>query len=167
MDTPDRTVEALRSERDRFVAFSFASADILIELDDDGVILFMDGAVSGLLGKKAEAFAGSRFLDLVHPDDSVAANSMLQEALKQDRLEHQKLHLRSKFGDPIPFAVNGYKLKALKNHYYLTLTFLKSAIAPEDLEKRDEETGLYKKRILHRRQRASCARRKSKAKRSK
>lgn len=145
MDTPDRTVEALRSERDRFVAFSFASADILIELDDDGVILFMDGAVSGLLGKKAEAFAGSRFLDLVHPDDSAAANSMLQEALKQDRLEHQKLHLRSKFGDPIPFAVNGYKLKALKNHYYLTLTFLKSAIAPEELEKRDEETGLYKK----------------------
>lgn len=145
MNTSDKTLEALRSERDRFVAFSFAAADILIELDDDGVILFMDGAVSGLLGKKAESFTGSRFLELVHPDDKAAADTMLREALKKDRLENETLQLRSRFGDALPFALNGYKLKALKDHYYLTLSFLKSALTPEELEKRDEETGLYKK----------------------
>lgn len=145
MNNFDRTVEALRSERDRFVAFSFASADILIELDDDGMILFMDGAVSGLLGKKAEAFAGTRFLDLVHPDDAGVANQMLNEALKQDRIDHENLQLRSKFGDPIPFAISGYKLRALKNHYYLTLTFLKNNITAEELDQRDDTSGLYKK----------------------
>lgn len=145
MNTLDKTVEALRTERDRFVAFSFASADILIELDEDGNILFMDGAVGGLLGKQAASLAGERFLNLVHPQDSILAHDMLSNALPQDRLDHETLHLRSKFGDPVPFALSGYKLQALKNHYYLTLTYLKSAVSPEELDKREQETGLYKK----------------------
>lgn len=141
----DKAVEALRSERDRFVAFSFASADILIELDEDANILFMDGAVGGLLGKKAEEYAGSPFIDLVYAEDSDAINTILRNDLKKDRVDQQKLRLQSKFGDPIPFSMSGYKLSALKNHYYLTLTFLRSELSPEDLAKRDENTGLYKK----------------------
>lgn len=145
MSITNRAIEALRAERDRFVAFSFASADILVELDEKGCILFMDGAVNGLLGKQAEDFTGTRFLDLVHPDDSTAANRMLSTDLQLDRLDHESLRLNSKFGDPIPFALSGYKLGALKNHYYLTLTFLKSEMSPEELDKRDIDTGLYKR----------------------
>lgn len=145
MHIPDKAVEALRSERDRFVAFSFASADILVELDEKGDILFMDGAVNGLLGKKADAFTGSRFLDLVHPDDEEEANKLLGTDLIEDRIDHKSVRLRSKFGDPIPFALSGYKLGALKNHYYLTLTFLKDSMSPQDFDKREEDTGLYKK----------------------
>lgn len=145
MPNTDKTVEALRSERDRFVAFSFASADILIELDEDANILFMDGAVSGLLGKRADELAGSPFLDLVHRNDGDAAKRMLGDDLKRDRVDHERIHLSTKFGDALPFSMSGYKLSALKNHYYLTLTYLKTEMSPQELAKRDGETGLYKK----------------------
>ncbi|MCH2547021.1 MAG: EAL domain-containing protein [Alphaproteobacteria bacterium] len=145
MSANNKAVESLRSERDRFVAFSFASADILIELDEDANILFMDGAVSGLLGKKSVEFTGESFLNLVHSNDATLAHKMLCEDLKQDRIDQERIHLQSKFGDAIPFALSGYKLSALKNHYYLTLTFLKAELSPAELDKRDHKTGLYKK----------------------
>ena len=37
-------VDKLKRERDRFVAFAFASADILMELSADGKIIYADGA---------------------------------------------------------------------------------------------------------------------------
>jgi PAS domain S-box-containing protein len=145
MNQFDKTVDALRSERDRFVAFSFASADILVELDEHANILFMDGAVGGLLGKKASELAGTSFVELVHEVDRQRGEHLLTQQLKKDRVDHETLHLRSKFGDAIPFAISGYKLSALKNHYYLTLAFLKNQMNPAELNKRDDETGLFKK----------------------
>lgn len=145
MPQNDKTVDALRSERDRFVAFSFAAADILVELDENANILFADGAVVGLLGKKAGDIYGTPFIDLVHESDKERGTHLLTEQLKKDRLEHETLLLSSKFGDPLPFSMSGYKLSALKNHYYLTLALLKSEISPEELHKRDDETGLFKK----------------------
>jgi EAL domain-containing protein (putative c-di-GMP-specific phosphodiesterase class I) len=144
MVNSDKALDVLRLERDRFVAFSFASADILVELDEHANILFMDGAVNGLLGKKASEFAGEPFLGLVHQSDKHIAASILGGD-KLERIDREKIHLQSKFGDAIPFCLSGYKLSALKNHYYLTLTFLKSAIDPKELNKRDETTGLFTK----------------------
>lgn len=144
----EKTVELLRGERDRFVAFSFASADILIELDENGRILFVDGAISGLLGRKGEDLLGEAFTTLIHADDASHASNLLEVALKEGRVDHEKLNLSSKFGDPVPFALSGYKLGALKNHYYLTLTFLKEQISPQDIERRDQGTGLFRKEIF-------------------
>src|SRR5687768_15402664 len=115
MTHSDKAVEALRLERDRFVAFSFASADILVKLDEDANILFIDGATNGLLGGKAESFTGKSFFSMVHDSDTDSAHKMLAADLKADRVDHEAIHLRSKFGDPVPFAISGYKLKALKN----------------------------------------------------
>jgi len=38
------TNNPMKAERDRFMAFSFAAADILLELDDAGVVSFVSGA---------------------------------------------------------------------------------------------------------------------------
>ncbi|MBM3617834.1 MAG: EAL domain-containing protein, partial [Alphaproteobacteria bacterium] len=73
------------------------------------------------------------------------AAAMLDTELKEDRIDHEKLHLNSQFNDPIPFAMSGYKLGALKNHYYLTLTFLKNETSPKELTRREKGTGLFKK----------------------
>ena len=148
MARSDKNVDLLRSERDRFVAFSFASADILVELSENGNILFLDGAVSGFLGKKADELIGHPFISLIHPEDYQRATDLLEQRLKEDRVEQVCIHLTSKFGDAIPFAMSGYKLSALKNHYYLTLTFLKERMRPEDLQKRDDQTGLFRKEVF-------------------
>lgn len=145
MANPKKPQNALRQERDRFVAFAFASADILIELDEADKIMFMDGAVKGFLGKNADEFTGEKFIELVHPDDAEATQELLSTDLKEDRIDHAEVRLKSKFGDPVAFALSGYKLQALKNHYYLTLAFQKDKTSPEDLQRRDNETGLFKK----------------------
>lgn len=139
----DKSVETLRHERDRFVAFAFASADILVELDESANILFIDGAIGGLLGREADACLNTPFLGLVHEKDADAAQELLATALKEDRIEQITIHLAAKFGDPIPFSMSGYKLKALRNHYYLTLSLLKNMISAEELHRRDSETGLF------------------------
>lgn len=141
----DKTIEALRQERDRFVAFSFASADILIELDEKGTILFIDGAVSGLLGCKADDLVGSSFISLVREEQAHRIHDMLTNELNEDRIDHQKVYLRSPNPNGVPFALSGYKLGTLKNHYYLALTYLKDFTSPEDLLLRAKGTNLYKK----------------------
>lgn len=40
----------LKAQRDRFLAFSFAGADLLVEIDSSGKILFAAGAVKAILG---------------------------------------------------------------------------------------------------------------------
>ena len=49
----------LRQERDRFVAFAFAAADLLLEVDPGGVIRFAAGAAKRLTGRSAEALVGA------------------------------------------------------------------------------------------------------------
>jgi len=44
-----RADDALRAERDRFVALAFCSSDILVELDRDLTITFAAGATAALL----------------------------------------------------------------------------------------------------------------------
>ena len=69
--------ENLRKERDRFVAFAFASADILLELDDKGSIIFADGATRGLLGHEPAALAGQSFYEMLPEADAEKARSVI------------------------------------------------------------------------------------------
>ncbi|KJB89886.1 hypothetical protein N826_11885 [Skermanella aerolata KACC 11604] len=55
----------------RFVSFAFAVADLLIEVDETGIICFAMGAASGLTHQGDEAWLGRSWLDLFHPDDRV------------------------------------------------------------------------------------------------
>jgi PAS domain S-box-containing protein len=66
---------AVRAERDRYVAFAFAAADLLLEIDRQGLILFASGAAQQLTGRADQALIGASLYDLLAPEDrgSVAA----------------------------------------------------------------------------------------------
>ena len=55
--------------RERFVTFSFAAADLLVETTPDGKITFATGAFHSLLGRPPESFLGQKVRDLVAPGD--------------------------------------------------------------------------------------------------
>ena len=75
MDARDSTAVSetrrLRHDRDRFLAFAFAGADLLIEVDLKGRIVFAEGAISALTDSAREAdissLGGQTFLSFVHP----------------------------------------------------------------------------------------------------
>ena len=56
--------QKLKNQRDRFLAFSFASADLFIEMDANGVVTFALGAAKGLSGISDKALIGRNWLDL-------------------------------------------------------------------------------------------------------
>jgi prepilin-type processing-associated H-X9-DG protein len=57
-NSDNEIIESLQQERDGFVALAFVAVHILLELDDQGNILFVDGAVYGLLGKQSSEIKG-------------------------------------------------------------------------------------------------------------
>jgi EAL domain-containing protein (putative c-di-GMP-specific phosphodiesterase class I) len=59
----------LSRERDRFVAFTFAAADVVVEIDASTKIVFAAGAASRLCGVSAEALVGTLVLDLFAPSE--------------------------------------------------------------------------------------------------
>jgi EAL domain-containing protein (putative c-di-GMP-specific phosphodiesterase class I) len=63
---PDRE---LKADRDRFVAFAFAFADLLLEVGADGRIRFAAGAARALAGREAPELIGTSFVDLFGPGD--------------------------------------------------------------------------------------------------
>ncbi|HUN49924.1 MAG TPA: EAL domain-containing protein [Candidatus Sulfotelmatobacter sp.] len=70
----------LRTERDRFLAFAFAAADALIELDAEGQIRYAAGATRALLASAPDDLIGRPIMDLLTLADRAAFRSALQEA---------------------------------------------------------------------------------------
>lgn len=75
----ERVAEAggLRLERDRFLAFAFAMADVLIEVEPNGIVRYAAGAARAVLGVSPEKLVGS---NLVH-SVPLAERPMLRQLL--------------------------------------------------------------------------------------
>lgn len=136
--------DQLRHERDRFVAFAFASADILLELDGEGTVLFADGATRGLLGHEIEYLVGKAFFSLLPESDAEKARAVMNDMDRKHRMDKTTINLHSHHMDPIPFTMSGFRLSSLQNHTYLSLSILRGDVTTDLLFRRDFDTGLLK-----------------------
>ena len=76
-DEPNDPVKALRRQRDRFVALAFAAADLLLEVDDAGVVTFAAGASQRLYGRDTDRLIGTRLDELLADGDRPVAAALL------------------------------------------------------------------------------------------
>ena len=72
--------------RDRFLAFAFAAADLLVEADPTGRITFAAGAFRSRFGAAPESFVGRRISDLVAPEDGGTLAMAMNLLLARGRL---------------------------------------------------------------------------------
>ena len=56
-----------KEQRDRFLAYAFASADLFIEISPNGKITFATGAVKSLTGIDPETLMGKKWLTIFEP----------------------------------------------------------------------------------------------------
>jgi EAL domain-containing protein (putative c-di-GMP-specific phosphodiesterase class I) len=77
----------------RFVGFAFATADLLFEIDDQGVVTYATGAGSQLTGRGANAIVGLSFLDLFDPADQPTARAVLDGLVDGERRGPVELQL--------------------------------------------------------------------------
>lgn len=135
---------ALRAERNRFLAFAFAWPEVLLELDAGDRIVYANGAVESLLGRRAPDLIGSSFVDLVIPAERAAAGRLLASVDRQHRTEQAVLVLRGRGDTAVSFSCAGHRLPELGGHTFLGLRgAAKTApTAAEEMAARDAASGL-------------------------
>jgi len=68
--------DEMKQQRDRFLAFSFAASDILLEVNGKGIITFLSGAVKSLTGKDEKEFMNKDWLALFDKKDASLVEAM-------------------------------------------------------------------------------------------
>jgi EAL domain-containing protein (putative c-di-GMP-specific phosphodiesterase class I)/PAS domain-containing protein len=139
--------ETLRRDRDRFLAFAFSSADILVELDADYRIRYAAGATIALTGETETQMIGAPFIDLVAQSDRALVAELMRTLKPGMRLDPVRIRFDGPRGLPIPLMLSGYQLAEVGGAYYFTLR-LGTAVTAEGQTltmRRDPQTGLLDK----------------------
>src|SRR5690242_1406923 len=121
--TGTRTDEALRAERDRFVALAFCSSDILLELDAALRVVFAAGATTALMGYTPDALVGRSFLDLIVPTDRPWIGEALRSTDAGQRIRNLTIRIQGTIAEapPMTLTLVGYQIPDMNNRYYLGL----------------------------------------------
>jgi EAL domain-containing protein (putative c-di-GMP-specific phosphodiesterase class I) len=113
--------DKLRAQRDRFVAFAFASADMLLELAPDGRVAFAGGACDKLLGAAADGLAGADFLSLIQPDDRAMVTEALRRLRGGARIERLRVDMLAGT-TPVPMLLSGIALQGAQGPVHLSVS---------------------------------------------
>lgn len=91
--SPQRTARAPSGGTDRFIAFAFAAADLLVETDINGVIGFAAGAFPSRFGRTAQDFIGSPITSLFAATDHETLDIALAMIQQSGRIAPMQLTL--------------------------------------------------------------------------
>ncbi|MFD2232423.1 EAL domain-containing protein [Phaeospirillum tilakii] len=127
---------------DIYVAFAFAAADVLVEVDAAGTIGFAVGAAMALLGQGARGLTGQPVRRLVHPDDHDVFDQALAQMGRGERVRNARLRLLRPESRAVDVVLSGYPNPAQPDR--LLLAFGHPGGLPPR-ESRVAETGLLDK----------------------
>src|SRR5579859_3916644 len=132
----------IRADRDRFVAFAFAAADLLIELDAKRRIVFATGAAQSLIGMPAAKLAGRHFIDLFAPAERGFASRVLDGLALAERIEPIVLPLVRHDGGATRVWLGGCRFGGDRSNYFIAISHLTMPLSAEVEEARNPETRL-------------------------
>lgn len=130
-----------RAERDRFVVFAFAAADLLIEVGNDGRVTYAAGAARALTGHDTGALVGTPVFDIFSAAHRDFMRAFLQKVRREKRVMPVTLSLGSGKSE-LAVVINGCCLPEKKDKLYFTVALRPEPMKAEDVALRDEETGL-------------------------
>jgi PAS domain S-box-containing protein len=133
----------LRDERDRFVGFAFAAADLLLEVSGDGDIIFVAGAAKALTGAEVAQLIGKNFSALVIARDREVAALTLKRVRAEGRIDPVALAFANAAGEISYANVSGCLLPDKDDTIYLAIASARGQATNAGLKgKRDAATGL-------------------------
>ena len=138
-------LEVLKHERDRFVAFAFASSDMLIELNEAEEICYIDGATIGFLGEKPEKLHGVSFINMLVGEAYESWQRIKDEIRQYGRSTHHRLLLSTRLFRALPVAVSAIILPNHEDSLFLSLSIMHDDIDADEVGVRDLQTGLLKR----------------------
>jgi EAL domain-containing protein (putative c-di-GMP-specific phosphodiesterase class I)/GGDEF domain-containing protein len=134
----------INRSRDLYVAFAFAAADLLVEVDAQGRIAFTVGAAMALAGRPARLLSGVPLTELFIPADAERITRALARMDRGERVRHMLLHTPGSEGvAPKPVAMSGYHHPQTPGARLLALSHAAALDLPD--EAHDPITGLLDK----------------------
>lgn len=119
--TADEQSAMLRRQRDRFVCFTFAAADVVLEVGPDGFIHYAAGAVQEVFGEPAEALRGSSLLARAGEADRPLLEALIEGLNGGGRLGPAVIELKGANGRAERLRLNGYRLPDRPDVLYMAL----------------------------------------------
>jgi PAS domain S-box-containing protein len=111
--------EKTKKQRDQFLAFSFASADLFIEVTEEGKVAFALGAAKGMTGVDEAELLGKNWLDLFSSYDQAALIAMLETSKVGKRCGPMLVDMHESVAKR-KAVLSGIKMPGSDN-FYLTL----------------------------------------------
>ncbi len=124
----DKSAKPGPSQKDRFLAFAFAAADLLVEATSDGTICFAAGAFKARFGLAPEQFAGRNIHRLFAAADMAALDLALYTTALRGRLPPVVLRLADAAATPM--VVSGLAMPSETGRLCLTIGRLPALPAP-------------------------------------
>ncbi len=136
--------DRLREDRDRFVGFAFANADLLLELDGASRVQWAGGAVKSILGEDPERVIGQPLVGILADPDAILLRAALKDLKPGQRQRDLNLLLQRRSDAQQTVEVCIYRaLDAGAPRFYLSITLAPTALARQIVAKqRDRVTGL-------------------------
>src|SRR5271170_1423533 len=107
-------------QRARLLAFAFARADLLIELDRTATITFASGAARWAVDRPADQLIGLKFPSLAAPE-SAGVLRELQKAFAQGQRFPPQTMLFKHGQEAVAASVAGCPMPEMPDRYFLTL----------------------------------------------
>ena len=135
----------LKKQRDRFLAFSFASADLFLEVSGAGLITFALGAAKSLTGVDDKKLMGQMWLNVFSTADRINLSTLQNRARDGQRCGPIAVTLDDKLAGGARVFLTALRLPGLDS-FFVTVSFggkLMQQIA-EELKQREEYNFLSK-----------------------
>lgn len=118
----DKTLDALRLERNRFVAFAFAVSDLVIEMRRDGAISYAAGAAHELIGANVAELNGANFFGFLASDDREAVRHAFESVAPGARSAPIDARVLGADGRMRALGLRAYRLPVESAEIYVSLT---------------------------------------------
>ncbi len=126
---PPPAERAGSSQKDRFLAFAFAAADLLVEAAADGTICFAAGAFNARFGAAPESFVGRQLHRLFAAADRPGLDLALSTTSLRGRLPPVVLRLAD--AATTPMVMSGLAMPSVPGRLCFTVGRLPGLPAPE------------------------------------
>ena len=120
--------EDLKTQRDRYIAFSLAAADLLIEVDADFRIVKTIGATQALLSGLAQDVVARDVCEIFTVADRAFARRLLTKARSVGRIEPCSLSLTQDHGPALLVNLGACYLGSGDGNTFITLTVLSDGV---------------------------------------
>lgn len=128
----------------RYAALAFCRADVLFQVNDQGIIKFCTGPSKKFFGEEARDLVGSSLLDFIHPDDQTTVRELLAIRKSDARIDDLLLKARTASGVETEIALSGYRVPDFENDFFLAIKIAPKQTMPLGKRPgdRDESTGM-------------------------